>query len=135
MMRLVMAALFMTAGFVPLLRAQEAYDAWEPAPDSSVAPPSVHLSTPADPVTATLAAGVRYYQKHISPMSRQRCPFVTTCSHFALIELDRYGAFGIIPFIDRFLFRENADVERWYAPHPVPNSDLILYDDDYFLPH
>jgi len=39
-----------------------------------------------------LMAGVRFYQKHISPLFPPRCRFIPTCSEYALQALEKYGA-------------------------------------------
>ena len=39
-----------------------------------------------------LLAIVRFYRKWISPMTRPSCRFIPTCSEYALIAIERYGA-------------------------------------------
>ena len=39
-----------------------------------------------------LLAIVRFYRKHISPHTRPSCRFIPTCSEYALIAIERYGA-------------------------------------------
>lgn len=39
-----------------------------------------------------LIAGVRFYQKRISPLFPPRCRFIPTCSEYALQALEKYGA-------------------------------------------
>ena len=39
-----------------------------------------------------LIAGIRFYQKFLSPMKRTRCPYIPTCSHFGFDAIDNYGA-------------------------------------------
>lgn len=39
-----------------------------------------------------LLALVRFYRKYISPCTRPSCRFIPTCSEYALIAIERYGA-------------------------------------------
>lgn len=39
-----------------------------------------------------LIAGIRLYQKYISPMKRTRCPYIPTCSQYGLEAIQKYGA-------------------------------------------
>ena len=39
-----------------------------------------------------LLAGVRFYQKCISPLFPPHCRFVPTCSQYALEAIEKYGA-------------------------------------------
>ena len=39
-----------------------------------------------------LIALVRFYQKHISPLTPPTCRYVPTCSQYALEALEKYGA-------------------------------------------
>ncbi|MCD7748933.1 MAG: membrane protein insertion efficiency factor YidD [Oscillospiraceae bacterium] len=39
-----------------------------------------------------LLAIVRFYRKYISPVTKPCCRFIPTCSEYALIAIDRYGA-------------------------------------------
>lgn len=46
-----------------------------------------------NPVTLVLMAGVKWYQKTISPGFPQRCRYSPTCSQYALEALRIHGAF------------------------------------------
>jgi len=35
---------------------------------------------------------IRFYRKHISPLSPPKCRFVPTCSQYALEAVEKYGA-------------------------------------------
>ena len=35
---------------------------------------------------------IRFYRKHISPLSAPKCRFVPTCSQYALEAVEKYGA-------------------------------------------
>ena len=39
-----------------------------------------------------LLAIVRFYRKRISPLTRPSCRFIPTCSEYALVAIERYGA-------------------------------------------
>lgn len=39
-----------------------------------------------------LLASIRFYQKHISPLSPPRCRFYPTCSAYAVQAITKYGA-------------------------------------------
>ncbi|MCD7845850.1 MAG: membrane protein insertion efficiency factor YidD [Oscillospiraceae bacterium] len=39
-----------------------------------------------------LLAIVRFYRKYISPVTKPCCRFIPTCSEYALIAIERYGA-------------------------------------------
>lgn len=39
-----------------------------------------------------LIAGIRFYQKYLSPMKRTRCPYIPTCSQYGLEAIEKYGA-------------------------------------------
>ncbi len=39
-----------------------------------------------------LLAIVRFYRKRISPLTKPCCRFIPTCSEYALIAIERYGA-------------------------------------------
>ena len=39
-----------------------------------------------------LIAGIRFYQKFLSPMKRTRCPYIPTCSQYGLEAIQKYGA-------------------------------------------
>ena len=40
-----------------------------------------------------LIAGIRFYQKYISPMKRTKCPYIPSCSQYGLEAIQKYGAF------------------------------------------
>ena len=39
-----------------------------------------------------LIAGIRFYQKYLSPMKRTRCPYIPTCSQYGLEAIEKHGA-------------------------------------------
>ncbi len=40
-----------------------------------------------------LIAGIRFYQKYISPMKGTKCPYIPSCSQYGLEAIQKYGAF------------------------------------------
>lgn len=40
-----------------------------------------------------LIAGIRFYQKYISPMKSTKCPYFPTCSQYGLEAIEKHGAF------------------------------------------
>ena len=43
-------------------------------------------------MTRVLISLVRFYRKHVSPMSAPKCRYYPTCSAYALEALQKYGA-------------------------------------------
>ena len=39
-----------------------------------------------------LIAGIRFYQKFLSPMKRTRCTYIPTCSQYGLEAIEKHGA-------------------------------------------
>lgn len=75
---------------------------------------------------------IKIYQKDISTKSIQRCPFKTSCSHFAYEAIERKGFIGLCLFIDRYFYRENNNSFRKYKLIKEKNGFLKL-DDDFYL--
>ena len=46
-----------------------------------------------DAMKKILISGIRFYQKHISPLKRTKCPYIPTCSQYGLEAIEKYGAF------------------------------------------
>jgi hypothetical protein len=110
-------------------QAQEAViEAWEPEP---AAPPPVkeERSPGFRPLADLMDVFIQHYQHEIGPRSVSRCPFRTSCSAFARIAIEKYGAFGVVFFVDRFLYRENVDAFRRY-PWVIGPDGTIRLDDD-----
>ena len=40
-----------------------------------------------------LIAGIRFYQKYLSPLKSTKCPYIPTCSQYGLEAIEKYGAF------------------------------------------
>lgn len=75
---------------------------------------------------------IHYYQKKISIHSISRCPFKTSCSHFAEQAIRRNGLLkGTALFIDRYFFRENISAYQNYPFFETRKGRLKLNDDFY----
>ena len=65
-----------------------------------------------------LIAGIRFYQKYISPMKGTKCPYVPTCSQYGLEAIQRHGALkGSLLAVWRIL-RCNPLSKGGYDPVP-----------------
>lgn len=65
-----------------------------------------------------LIAGIRFYQKYISPMKSTKCPYIPTCSQYGLEAIQKYGAFkGSLLAVWRIL-RCNPFSKGGYDPVP-----------------
>ncbi|NLM78286.1 MAG: membrane protein insertion efficiency factor YidD [Ruminococcaceae bacterium] len=65
-----------------------------------------------------LIALIRWYQRHLSPALGASCKYVPTCSQYALIAIERYGAMrGSLMAIWRIL-RCNPFSRGGYDPVP-----------------
>ena len=40
-----------------------------------------------------LIAGIRFYQRYISPMKGTKCPYIPSCSQYGIEAIEKYGAF------------------------------------------
>lgn len=73
-----------------------------------------------------LKAGVRFFQKFISPVDGPRCPMYPTCSAYALEALDKHGPIlGVMLTVDR-LFHESDPREH---RHPIQFGDRVRFHD------
>ena len=34
---------------------------------------------------------IRFYQKYLSPLKRTKCPYIPTCSQYAIEAIEKYG--------------------------------------------
>ena len=76
---------------------------------------------------------IRFYQANIGPNSVSRCPFLISCSNFALQAIEKYGFLpGILLFIDRIYYRENPHA-AFYYPKRRNNQNYLKLDDSFFL--
>lgn len=65
-----------------------------------------------------LIAGIRFYQKYLSPLKSTKCPYIPTCSQYGLEAIEKYGAFkGSILAVWRIL-RCNPFSKGGYDPVP-----------------
>lgn len=65
-----------------------------------------------------LLFGIRLYQKYISPMKSTKCPYIPTCSTYAIEAIEKHGAIkGTLLAIWRIL-RCNPFSSGGYDPVP-----------------
>ncbi len=129
----VVAGLLLQAAILPAQVPVPQPDGWEP----DAAAPAVAQGMP-DKAEATVDAGlagtlIRFYQTDISPNSISRCPFLVSCSNFALRAIESHGVVaGTLLFIDRIYFRENPDAHLFY---PMKRDARLFprLDDTFFL--
>lgn len=61
---------------------------------------------------------IRFYQKFISPLKTERCPYIPTCSQYGIEAIEKHGAFkGSLLAIWRIL-RCNPFSKGGYDPVP-----------------
>jgi putative component of membrane protein insertase Oxa1/YidC/SpoIIIJ protein YidD len=106
-------------------------EAWEPEIQNpiDISPPA---SSQFSLITHTLIKAINYYQEKISPQSISRCPFEISCSNFAKKAIEKKGVFGLIIFLNRYYFRENAECFSKYKIVQTQEGILKL-DDASFL--
>ena len=61
---------------------------------------------------------IRFYRKHISPLTPPKCRFVPTCSQYALEAVEKYGV----------LRGGWLSLKRLCRCHPFHRQKSILYD-------
>lgn len=65
-----------------------------------------------------LIAGIRFYQKYLSPLKTTKCPYYPTCSAYAIEAIQKHGALkGTLLAIWRIL-RCNPFSHGGYDPVP-----------------
>lgn len=65
-----------------------------------------------------LIAGIRFYQKYLSPLKTTKCPYYPTCSAYAIEAIQKHGALkGSLLAIWRIL-RCNPFSHGGYDPVP-----------------
>jgi hypothetical protein len=80
-------------------------------------------------INAGVLSAIAFYRAEIGPHSVSRCPFVTSCSAFAYDHVQRFGLWGLLPFVDRFFFRENPGLFAIY-PKTMLRDGRLKYSDD-----
>ena len=65
-----------------------------------------------------LLAIIRFYRKHISPLTKPSCRFIPTCSQYALTAIERYG-----PWKGGWLA-----LKRFLRCHPFHTGEHDFYD-------
>ena len=72
-----------------------------------------------------LLRSIRYYQKNISPLKPGCCRFVPTCSEYAAIAVERYGAAAGSVMAMKRLLRCHPLCKGGYDPVPeLPDAAI-----------
>lgn len=75
-----------------------------------------------------LLRSIRYYQKNISPLKPGCCRFVPTCSEYAAIAVERYGAAAGSVMAMKRLLRCHPLCKGGYDPVPELPDAVIRRD-------
>ena len=75
-----------------------------------------------------LLRSIRYYQKNISPLNPGCCRFVPTCSEYAAIAVERYGAAAGSVMAMKRLLRCHPLCKGGYDPVPELPDAVIRRD-------
>lgn len=73
---------------------------------------------------------IRFYRKRISPNKRPCCRFIPTCSEYAQIAVERYGAVRGGAMALRRVARCHPGVKGGYDPVPDGPSAIIRRDEN-----
>ncbi len=73
---------------------------------------------------------IRFYRKRISPNKRPCCRFIPTCSEYAQIAVERYGAVRGGAMALRRVARCRPGVKGGYDPVPDGPSAIIRRDEN-----
>ena len=65
-----------------------------------------------------LIAMIRFYQKYISPLKHVRCPYIPTCSQYAIEAIMKYGAVKGSYLAARRILRCHPFAKGGYDPVP-----------------
>ena len=77
-----------------------------------------------------LLAIVRFYRKNISPLTPPSCRYIPTCSEYALIAIERYGALWGGQMAARRILRCHPLAKGGYDPVPEWPSAIIRRDEN-----
>ena len=79
-------------------------------------------------MSKVLLRSIRYYQKNISPLKPGCCRFVPTCSEYAAIAVERYGAAAGSVMAMKRLLRCHPLCKGGYDPVPELPDAVIRRD-------
>lgn len=79
-------------------------------------------------MSKVLLRSIHYYQKHISPLKPGCCRFVPTCSEYAAIAVERYGAAAGSVMAMKRLLRCHPLCKGGYDPVPELPDAVIRRD-------
>ena len=73
---------------------------------------------------------IRFYQKNISPRKRSCCRFIPTCSEYALVAVERFGALHGGWLALRRILRCHPLCKGGYDPVPETHDAVIRRDEN-----
>ena len=79
-------------------------------------------------MSKVLLRSIRFYQKNISPLKPGCCRFVPTCSEYAAIAVERYGAAAGSVMAMKRLLRCHPFCKGGYDPVPELPDAVIRRD-------
>jgi len=65
-----------------------------------------------------MVAGIKFYQRNISPLKRTKCPYVPSCSQYGAEAIEKYGAVKGSLMTGWRILRCNPFSEGGYDPVP-----------------
>lgn len=72
-----------------------------------------------------LLAGIRFYRRYISPRTPPTCRYVPTCSEYAIVAIERYGAWKGFWMATWRILRCNPFSKGGYDPVPEDPNTII----------
>lgn len=66
---------------------------------------------------------IKFYQKYFSPLRNKKCPYYPSCSKYALIAIERHGAFKGSALAAWRILRCNPFSKGGYDPVPEIKED------------
>ena len=77
-----------------------------------------------------LLSMIRFYRRYLSPLKPGCCRFIPTCSEYALVAIERFGAAKGTWLSVRRILRCHPFCKGGYDPVPQPPSAVIRRDEN-----
>ena len=77
-----------------------------------------------------LLSMIRFYRLYLSPLKPGCCRFIPTCSEYALVAIERFGAAKGTWLAVRRILRCHPFCKGGYDPVPQPPSAVIRRDEN-----
>lgn len=77
-----------------------------------------------------LLSMIRFYRRYLSPLKPSCCRFIPTCSEYALVAIERFGAAKGTWLAVRRILRCHPFCKGGYDPVPQPPSAVIRRDEN-----